>query len=391
MADAAIKVLRVIARLNVGGPALHVAYLTAGLAERGYDTTLVAGSLAFGEESMAAVAHARGVQVESLDELSREVSLFHDARATLRLARLIRSERPAILHTHTAKAGAVGRVAALLSGDARPPVIVHTFHGHVLRGYFNPVTTLFFRTLERWLARISTTLIAVSPEVRDDLVRLGVAPASKFEVIRLGVELEERVTRERPTRAETRRLLGVGENAFVVGWVGRMTAVKRTEDVVRTLHRLVEREVDAYMCFVGDGPDRGEAERVAHELGVARRCLFLGYQDDVARFYEAVDAVVLPSANEGTPVTVIEALAARRPAVATRVGGLPDVVDEGVDGFLVDVGDVDGLAERLAELATDSERRARMGDEGRRRVVERYGVERLVDDIDALYRRLLPA
>ncbi|MBV8479318.1 MAG: glycosyltransferase, partial [Actinobacteria bacterium] len=250
-----VKVLRVIARLNVGGPALHVAYLTAGLADRGYDTTLVAGTIARGEESMAFVADAHNVSVESLDAMHREISPVRDARAILRLARLIRQERPTILHTHTAKAGAVGRIAALLAGDARPPIIVHTFHGHVLRGYFGPLRTFAFRRLERWLARGTTTLVAVSPEVRDDLVALGVAPESKFAVVRLGIELDDRVGRNGDARAETRRQLGLGGgDPFVVGWVGRMTAVKRTDEVVRVLRRLVDRGIDARLLLVGDGP-----------------------------------------------------------------------------------------------------------------------------------------
>lgn len=386
-----IKVLRVIARLNVGGPALHVAYLTAGLAERGYETTLVAGTLARGEESMADVSSARGVKIEPLSELHREIGPLRDAKAILRLAKLIRRERPTILHTHTAKAGAVGRIAALLAGSARPPIVVHTFHGHVLRGYFNPLTTLGFRTLERWLARVTTALVAVSPEVRDDLVKLRVAPAAKFTVVRLGIELDERTDSDDDIRAETRRQLGVGPDAFLVGWVGRMTAVKRTDDVVRALRGLVDRGVDAYLCLVGDGPDRDHLERFAQELGVVRRCLFVGYQTDVARFYSAIDALLLPSVNEGTPVSVIESLAARRPAVATRVGGTPDVIRDGVDGFLVEVGDAEALSERLAELAADPERRARMGAAGRKRVLGRYAVERLVDDVDRLYRSLLDA
>src|SRR5215471_18826245 len=158
-----VRILRVIARLNMGGPALHVAYLTAGLRKRGYDTTLVAGSLARGEDSMAFVADARNVETVRIDELGREISPLRDLMATLRLARLIRRERPDILHTHTAKAGTVGRVAALLAGRHRPPIIVHTFHGHVLRGYFGGFLTGFFRLLERWLAARTTALIAVSP------------------------------------------------------------------------------------------------------------------------------------------------------------------------------------------------------------------------------------
>jgi glycosyltransferase involved in cell wall biosynthesis len=384
-----VKVLRVIARLNVGGPALHVAYLTAGLADRGYDTTLVAGTVARGEESMAFVAQQRGVRIETLDELHRDVAPFRDARAIVRLARLIRRERPTILHTHTAKAGAVGRIAAMLAGGARPPVIVHTFHGHVLRGYFGAAVSLGFRTLERWLAKVTTALIAVSPEVRDDLVRLGVAPASKFRVVRLGIELDERVAAGAGTRDDIRKLLGLSHEAFVVGWVGRMTAVKRTADVLHAMRRLLDGNVDAYLLLVGDGPERRELENHAHDLGIARRCLFLGYQNDVAGFYSAIDVLLLPSANEGTPVSVIEALAAERPAVATRVGGVPDVIRDGVDGFLVAFGDTDSLGDRLAELARDPALRARMGTQGRARVLERYAVARLVDDVDRLYRSLL--
>ncbi|HEY4412728.1 MAG TPA: glycosyltransferase, partial [Gaiellaceae bacterium] len=282
-----VKVLRVIARLNVGGPALHVAYLTAGLAERGYDTTLVAGTIASGEESMAFVADAHNVHIETLSELHREISPIRDLRAIVRLSQLIRRERPTILHTHTAKAGAVGRIAALLARGARPPIIVHTFHGHVLRGYFGRITTFGFRTLERWLARTTTSLVAVSPEVRDDLVALHIAPASKFTVVRLGIDLGGRVDNDDAQRRETRRQMGLREDAFVVGWVGRMTAVKRTDFVVRALEKLVADGVDAYVVLVGDGPDRAGLERYAHELGVIKRCLFLGYQEDVARFYDA--------------------------------------------------------------------------------------------------------
>lgn len=384
-----VRVLRVVGRLNMGGPALHVTYLAAGLAERGYETTLVAGSLATGEDSMAFVAERLGVPVLRLEELRRDISPVRDLIAVRRLAGLIRSLRPHILHTHTAKAGALGRIAAMLAGDARPPIVVHTFHGHVLRGYFGPVRTAAFRRLERWLARRSTALVAVSPQVRDDLVELGVAAPERFTVVRLGIALEERVAADGDRRAEARRLLGIPPDRFVVGWIGRMTAVKRTEDVVFAFRRLRETGVDARLCLVGDGPDRAAVERRAHDLGVMRQTLFLGFQEDVAPFYAAFDALVLPSVNEGTPVSAIEALAAGRPVVATRVGGVPDVVRDGEDGYLVDPGAVDDLAARLATLAADPGLRERMGAAGRDRVRKRYAVDRLVDDVDRLYRSLL--
>jgi len=383
-----VPVLRVIARLNVGGPALHVAYLSAGLTERGYDTTLVAGSIGRGEESMAYVLEEAGTRVITLPGLSREISPLRDAVAVVRLAGLIRRFRPEILHTHTAKAGTVGRVAALLAGNARPPIVIHTFHGHVLRGYFSPAKTAFFRILERLLAKVTTVLIAVSPEVRDDLVSLGVAPPEKFVVVRLGIELEERVRCDEP-REEIRRRLGIPPERFVVGWLGRMTGVKQTSDLLDALVVLRERGIDAGLLLVGDGPDRDAFEERALALGLVKQCLFLGYQEEVAPWYAAMDAVALPSGNEGTPVTVIEALAAGRPVAAYGVGGVPDVVREGIDGFVVEPGDTAALAARLAELAADPALRDRMGAAGRARVLERYGVPRLLDDVDRLYRETI--
>lgn len=385
-----IRVLRAIARLNMGGPTLHVSYLAKGLEERGYDTTLVAGKLARGEDSMAYAAQELGVPVVSIPQLHRELSPIYDPVSVKRLVDEIRRVRPHIVHTHTAKAGAVGRLAALLAGDARPPVVVHTFHGHVLHGYFDPVRTEFFRETERFLARHTTRLIAVGPEVRDDLVELGVAPAERFTVIRLGIDLEGRL-RDGAAGADLRRLFGVPPERYVVGWIGRMTGIKRVPDVLETFRRLLDLGVDAELCLVGDGPERPQLEQRARDLGIARRTLFAGYQREIAPYFDLFDAFLLPSANEGTPVVAIEALAAERPVVATRVGGVPDVVRDGVDGFLVDVGDVDGLAARLAELSRDPELRRRFGEAGREAVVPRYRVSRLIDDVDALYRELLTA
>jgi len=385
---APIRVLRVIARLNVGGPALHVAYLSAGLAERGYETTLVAGDVAKGEESMAFVAESAGVEVVRLPGLSREISPLRDFLAVLNVAREIRRTRPHILHTHTAKAGAIGRAAAVLAGRARPRVVVHTYHGHVLNGYFGPVGTAVFRAIERLLGLTSDALVAVSPQVRDDLVDLDVAPATRFAVVRLGIDLQPRVESS-VEPAALRRRLGIGPGRFVIGWFGRMTAVKRTRDLVDVLVAVRAEGVDACLLLVGDGADREALESYAKERGVARDLFLLGYQKEVGDWYALADAVVLTSVNEGTPVTIIEALAAGRPVVTTAVGGVRDVVRDGVDGFLVDVGDTGAMASRLAQIAGDPEIAERLGASGRKRVIDRYAVTRLVDDVDRLYRALL--
>jgi glycosyltransferase involved in cell wall biosynthesis len=385
-----VRILRLVARLNMGGPALHVAYLAKGLEDRGYATTLAAGTLARGESSMSFVADELDVKVIPIPQLHRDVSPFYDTQSVAGIVRLMRRLRPHILHTHTAKAGAIGRLAALAAADARPPIVVHTFHGHVLRGYFDPVRTKAFREIERQLARHTTRLVAVSPEVRDDLVAIGVAPAEKFTVIRLGIELDARITSGGArSREELRALFGVPPDRFLVGWIGRMTAIKRLDDVLRAFAELRSRGIDATLCLVGDGPDRADVERRAHELGIARHILSVGYQRDVAPYYAAFDTLLLPSANEGTPVVAIESLTAGKPVVATRVGGVPDVVEDGVDGFLVSVGDVASMASALERLARDPELAAAMGRAGSGSVIERYRVERLVDDVDALYRELL--
>jgi glycosyltransferase involved in cell wall biosynthesis len=183
--------------------------------------------------------------------------------------------------------------------------------------------------------------------------------------------------------------MGVPDDRFLVGWIGRMTGVKRGADVLRAFRALRDRGVEATLCMVGDGPERDQLEQLAGELGLMHDCLFAGYQEDVGPFFAAFDAFVLPSGNEGTPVTAIEALASGCPVVATRVGGVPDVVRDGTDGLLVELGDRNGLADALARLAADPELRRRMGEAGHDRVLPRYAVERLIDDVDGLYRRLL--
>jgi glycosyltransferase involved in cell wall biosynthesis len=384
-----IRVLRVIARLNVGGPALHVSHLSSELDKLGYETTLVAGRVGEGEGSMEYFADELGVRPLYVDELQRDISAAPDAAAVRRLVQLIRQLRPDVLHTHTAKAGAVGRVAALLSGVTRPPVIVHTFHGHVLRGYFTPGRARAFQQIERTLARSSDALIAVSPQVRDDLVELEVAPKSKIAVIRLGLDLERRVATPPDARCMVRAELDVPDSAFLICWLGRMTEIKRADDLLAAFARMRARGIDAYLALIGDGPLRDPLERTANRLGLADRARFVGFRESVAGFYAAADALALTSANEGTPVTVIEALAAGRPVVATDVGGVRDVVRDGHSGFLVPAQDIDAIADRLERLSRDADLRTQMGQAGRAWVLPRYSVPRLVQDVDSLYRTLL--
>jgi glycosyltransferase involved in cell wall biosynthesis len=384
-----VRIVHVIARLNVGGAALHVLQLAREQQRRGHDVLVVAGTLAEGEESMEYLVDELGVHVLKLPVLQRPLSVRADSAAVRRLVGIIRTRRPDVLHTHTAKAGATGRIAALLSGGARPRAVVHTYHGHVLSGYFSRRWERVFRRIEALLSRATGTLIAVSDEVRDDLVGFGVAPHDRFVVVPYGFDLPEWGETDDEARARIRGELGLSDATFAIGWAGRLTAIKRPLDLVRTLRAVLDRDVDAVLVLVGDGELRAETEGLARELGVSGRTHFAGFQQRIREWYAAVDASLLTSANEGTPVVAIESLAAERPVVATRAGGTATVVRDGESGYLLAIGDVGGLAARLAELAVDPELRRRLGEAGAADVRERFATARMADEIEAVYERLL--
>jgi glycosyltransferase involved in cell wall biosynthesis len=384
-----LRIVHAIARLNVGGAALHVLQLAREQERRGHDVLVVAGTLATGEESMGYVARELGVSVYQLPALQREIAPRADFDAIRDLRRILVARRPDVLQTHTSKAGATGRIAALLSGRSRPRAVVHTYHGHVLRGYFDHRRERVFRLIERLLARSADALVAVSEEVRNDLVRFGVAAEERFVVIPYGFDLPPWSDSDQEARARIRAELGAGEDTFVVGWAGRFTAIKRPLDLTRTLRVLVDDGVDAKLVLVGDGDLRAETEAFARELHVQERCHFVGFQQGIRGWYAAFDAVLLTSENEGAPVVAIEALAAERPVVATDAGGTATVVRDGESGYLAPIGDVDGLSARLATLARDPTLRAALGRRGGEDVRARFATERMADDVEALYRSLL--
>jgi len=311
------------------------------------------------------------------------LSVATDVATIAALRRLLRERPTEVLHTHTAKAGATGRLAALLAGRGRPRAVVHTYHGHVLRGYFDPARERAFRTIERALAHASDRLIAVSDEVRNDLVAFRVAPNRKIAVVPYGFDLDARVHSDAATRAGKRADAGAGDETFVIGWAGRLTAIKQPLDLVRSAA-----EVEgSLLVLAGDGELREEVCTLADELGVPIR--LLGYVDDLGDWYAAFDAFLLTSLNEGAPVVAIEAQAAGVPVVATDAGGTRTVVADGATGFVVPIGDVGALAERLRRLRDDLELRVRLGDEGKRRMRAEFSVERMVDDVQRIYEEAL--
>jgi glycosyltransferase involved in cell wall biosynthesis len=378
-----IRVVRVIARLNIGGPAIHATLLTACLDPARFHTTLVTGSEDASEGNYLAL-HGREAAVELIPDLGREIRPLRDLRTLAALMRVIRRVRPHIVHTHTAKAGAVGRLAAALCGV---PVVVHTFHGHVLRGYFSPAKTAVYRNIERGLARRTDRLLTVTDLVRDELLALGVGRPEQYITVPLGFDLAPLV-HAAGRRGELRAELGVGA-APLVGIVARLVPIKAHEIFLDAAARIRAAVPDARFLIVGDGECRQALEARVDALGLREAVRFLGWRADLDRLYADLDVVVLTSRNEGSPVALIEAMAAGVPVVSTAVGGVPDVVAHGTSGLLAPVDDAAAVAEHTVTLLRDRARALTMGGAGRSRVVATYSADRLVADIERLYDALL--
>jgi len=384
-----VKILRVIARLNVGGPARHVVLLDRGLRGRGHETRLVHGSLAPFEASLEHLAVEAGLPTTRIRELGRRISPVSDVRAFAQLARLVFREAPDVIHTHTAKAGTLGRVAACLFNITRPRrrrcLVVHTFHGHVLTGYFGPAANAAVRLAERTLARVTDRVVTISPAQREDIVtRFGIAPADRTVIVPLGLDLD-RLARIDVSAPHLRRQFEVRDGAPVVGYAGRFVAIKDLPTLIRAFARLAAEQPDATLLLAGDGPARADVEALVTALGLQRQVRMAGWIDDLALFYATIDICALSSLNEGTPVALIEAMAAAKAVVATRVGGVSDIVEHERSGLLVPPRNPEALGDALIRLAADPAERSRMGFAGRDAVTGRYSTERLVGDIAALY------
>ncbi|HZR84626.1 MAG TPA: glycosyltransferase [Candidatus Binatia bacterium] len=383
--DDRIRVLRVIARLNVGGPALHTVLLTRHLPAERYDSRLVAGSPGPAEGDYLAL---RGISLDRLvrlPELGRELHGARDLTALVGLVRLMRELRPHLVHTHTAKAGALGRLAAIA---ARVPIVVHTFHGHVFEGYFSRRRTRVFLAIERILARRTDRILTVSESVRRQLLALGIGRPEQVRVVPLGLELDRFGAAAR-YRGELRRELAIPDDAPLVGIVARLAPIKAHEVFIAAAARIAQRLPSCRFAIVGDGERRGELECLVAARGLRDRVAFLGWRADLERIHGALDVAVLTSRNEGSPVALIEAMAAGVAVVATSVGGVPDLIEDGANGLLVEAGDDAAVAAAVVQLLGDSARRQALASAGRASVLERHSADRLVEDVDALYGELL--
>jgi glycosyltransferase involved in cell wall biosynthesis len=407
------KIIRIIARLNVGGPAKHVVWLTSGLQDAGFETLLVTGTVPEGEGDMSYFADELGVTPLYFPEMSREISL-KDLVTVWKLFRLFRQERPDIVHTHTAKAGTVGRSAGFLYrwltpgtliGKPRECKFVHTYHGHVFHSYYGRSRTRLFLAVERMLARLITDrLIVISKQQSVEIgEKFRVGRRGQIKVIPLGLDLgifADHATR----RARFRHELCIPDHTILIGIVGRLTEIKNHQMFLNVVARLKEidpacwRQGEVRFIVIGDGGLRETLEAQSQALGLDKDVIFVGTRKDPEYFYPALDVVALTSRNEGTPLTLIEAMANARPVVATSVGGVVDLLGE-VDedgpyqvcrrGIGVPPGDEEAFVAALSRIIRDRSLRQEMGERGLEFVEVNYSKERLFEDIKDLYAELV--
>jgi glycosyltransferase involved in cell wall biosynthesis len=406
-----MKIVRVIARLNVGGPAKHVVWLTQGLQAPEWNSVLVAGTVPPGEEDMSYFADTMGVSPVFMPEMSREISP-KDFLTVWKLFQLFRRERPDIVHTHTAKAGTVGRLAGLLyrwltlqtlMGRPRKCQFVHTYHGHIFHSYYSPLKTRAFLTIEKILARIGTDrIIVISDQQRAEInEKFRVGRADAFSVIPLGLDLslfQDWQARRHKLREE----LSLTADNILVGIVGRLTEVKNHKLFLESIAAFKKRFAvtstkKVLFAVVGDGSLRQQLEQQAAALGLQDDVVFLGSRRDMENIYPAFDIAALTSLNEGTPLTLIEAMANARPVVSTLVGGVVDLLGPTVSkdvegryvicerGLGVPAGDSEAFASAITRLVRDEDLRREIGEAGLQFVASRYSKDRLLDDVRQLY------
>ena len=401
-----IRILRIIARLNIGGPAIQAISLSEHLSMGGYKTLLVSGKVAPHEGDMAYFAEQRGVQPVILPKIGREINPLGDMKSLMDLRRIIKQFKPHIIHTHTAKAGTLGRLAGLSFNLIRRSNVkmVHTFHGHIFHSYFGSLRTRLFIQIEKFLSRFTDRIIVISPLQQHDICwRYGIAPPEKVRIIPLGFDLSGFEGRDDHRKEIRERYIPQEDQSVsLVGIIGRLTDVKNHRVLLEAANCLKTMGKSERFKFlvVGDGELRQDLITYARELGVLNAFIFAGWQKDMPSIYDALDIVALTSLNEGTPVSLIEAMANAKPVVATDVGGVRDLMgvfdEESKDGYtraqhgiLVPSGDGEGLARALSFLQENRKVSDVMAKRGREFVRNRYSQERLVKDIKALYKGIL--
>lgn len=391
------RIIRILNRLAVGGPVLNATYLTKYLAPE-YDTILVVGEKEAHEKSASYLTEQLGIQVVTIKGMGRSINPGSDLVAYRALSKIIKSYKPDIVHTHSAKPGAIGRLAASAAGV---PVIVHTFHGHVFHSYFNSLKTSFFIQTERALARRSDAIVAISSQQKRELVEdFKIAPASKFRIIPLGFDLDRFITGREEKRLKFRTEFNLADDETAIGIIGRLVPVKNHYLFLKGLKHVLDHTSKKVKAFIiGDGETRQDLQNVCKEVGIPftterdkeHTCplVFTSWRSDVDVINAGLDIVTLTSVNEGTPVSLIEAQAANKPIVSTRVGGIADIVVEGQTALLADVDDTETYCRHLLQLVEDDALRQRLGKKSSSYVLEKFSYQRLVGDMSALYEELL--
>lgn len=382
------KVLRIINRFNIGGPTYNATFLTRFLSDD-FETLLVGGLPEPDESDSLHIPRSYGLEPVLIEEMKRLPDLASDRAAYKRLKQIIEEFQPDIVHTHAAKAGALGRKAAKACGV---PVIVHTYHGHVFHSYFGALKTRLYKFIERRLAKQSDGIIAISPLQKNELAQQHrICPANKIKVIPLGFDLGKFQENLTGKRLQTRTAYQLGEDEVAVAIVGRLAPIKNHGLFLDAVERLLKKKIRARFFIVGDGSEKAFIEERANLLNnTYGNCITLtSWITDIATFNAGMDIICLTSDNEGTPVSLIEAQACNLPVISTDVGGVRDILKEGETGFVVPPKDVVTFAEKLELLVTNKEIRKKMSQNGWNFVEEQFHYTTLVKNMEAYYRELL--
>lgn len=376
-----IKVLRIITRLNIGGPTIHTVLLNAKMDPERYESYLLTGTIESNESNMDYFADKYNIKPIYVNSMSREIRLFKDLNTLREIYKIIKKIKPDIVHTHTAKAGMLGRLAAKM---ANVPTIIHTFHGNVFNGYFGKIKTNFFIWIEKMLAKFSTRIIVISRQQKNELISLGIATEDKIGIINLGFQFENVIPVE-TDKGKFRQMYSVPNDAKLIGIVGRLVPIKNHILFLDIAEKVINKHTNVYFSIIGDGELRKDIENKILTRNLGKRVFITGFIKDLKPVYADLDLVLLTSNNEGTPVALIEAMACKKVVMSTKVGGVEDFVENGVNGFFFPKAKSESFVREINSWMNNEEKYIEIKSAANKKAIEKFSCVRLIEDMENLY------
>ncbi len=382
-----IRILNIITRLGISGGSFHALLVTKLFTNEEYQSYVLSGKIEAYETDMTYLADEYGIKPYYIESMSRSIHPIKDIFTIIKMMKIIRQIKPDIVHTHTAKAGFVGRVSAWLCGV---PIIVHTFHGNNFRGYFGKMMTLVSISIERWMARISDRIIVISNQQQNELLHFNIVTEKKIRIIPLGFDFSN-IIHQSEDKGKFRKQFKIADNQHIIAFIGRLTAIKNPRMFLDIAKELIKSRDDLTFCLIGDGEMKAELEMEIKVAHLTDRIIFTGFIQEMKPIYADIDILLLTSLNEGTPVTIIEAMANRKIVISSLVGGVGDLIEHGKNGFTYQLDNEQLFVKAIHFVVDHPNDFVQVRDNAFKKITNIYSIDNLERNLSSLFHELIEA